>query len=83
MAEQEKLTIAELEKEYGYIARDRKTYPANKKMTREDFVEATKEENGFLGINHEDRTKFLEDNGYPVTHENMINVELSALPPEE
>jgi hypothetical protein len=32
----------------------------------------------YVGVDHEDRTKFLKDNGYDVTRENMVNSDLSA-----
>lgn len=47
-----------------------------------DELQAYMRKNPYLGVNHADRTKFLEDNGYEVTRENMMNVELSAKPPE-
>lgn len=77
-------TIADWEREHGRVAGDRKKYPANKKITEAQFLQYINEDiDGWHGVNHEDRIKFLEDNGYAVTHANMIDSSLSARPPEE
>lgn len=76
-------TIEQHERERNLMARDRKKYPADKKLTDDEFTEIfTGDINNFVGVNHEDRIEFLKTNGYPVTHENMIDSELSAQLPE-
>lgn len=75
-------TITEHEHERGVIAVDRKKYPANKKLTAEEF-EAVMLTPDFLGIDYESRTDFLTKNGYELTHANMINADLPSKPQED
>lgn len=72
-------TIGQHEKERNLLARDRKKYPAEKHLTDDEFTEMfTSDINNFAGCNHDDRIAFLKANGYPVTHENMLNSELPS-----
>ena len=74
-----KKTINDFEIERNIIAIDRKKYPADKVVSVQEF-DAIISENykEFTGCNHADRTQFLIDNGYVLTHENMLNSDLSA-----
>lgn len=75
-------TISEWEKERGILFVDREKFPANKKFTEAEMDEAMDNIGNFRGVNHADRIKFLKANGYPVTHENMLDSDLSAKAPE-
>ena len=79
------MTIAELEKKHGVLAEDRAKYPVDHEMEEEAFLEliSRTEPEAWRGCNHEDRIAFLEANGYEVTHENMLNADLSVRPAED
>lgn len=54
----------------------------DKRVTEDEINEliTTKLNEGggqIVGVNHEDRTQFLKENGYEVTRENLINGNLS------
>lgn len=74
----------EWEKHFGLIS---KVYDPEKHkdtMTEDEFKEATMSNlDDVVGVNHDDRIKFLKDNGYEVTRENMANPDLSAKQPSE
>lgn len=53
-----------------------------KEITSDEF-QNTIATSPFIGMNHSDRIKFLKDNGYEVTRENMANPELSVKQPSE
>ena len=77
-------TFSDWEKEKGAFANDTKKYPGNKKMTESEFMDAfLGNQTEFTGVNYEDRVKFLEDNGYKVTRDNLLNPELSSKPPKK
>lgn len=74
----ERKTVEELEKEENVVLpnanlKDKMTVEEFRKMCSDEKVEV-------VGVHHEDRVKFLKDNGYAVTRENMVNSELSAQP---
>jgi len=71
-------TIKELEIAYGVVVKDIKVDP-NTNITVEEFEELILT-GKTVGVNHEDRVNFLQDNGYKVTRENLIDPELSAKP---
>lgn len=74
-----KTKLSKLEEKYGVIACDRKKYPTNSSYEENEFIELLASNIGdFTRINHSDRIKFLQDNGYEVTHENMIDSNLSS-----
>lgn len=75
-------TISEWEKERGILFRDRQKFPANKKLTDAEIDEAISDQTNHVGMLHDERVRFLKANGYPVTHENMLNSELSQKAPE-
>lgn len=77
-------TFKEHEIDRGMFALDSKLYNTSKTMSREDFdkIVATNY-SSFRGVSYKDRVKFLEENGYEVTRENLIDPELSAKPREE
>lgn len=70
-----KKTIEELEIEKGYVILG--DVDLKEKLTDEEFISLA-ETNGFHGVNFEDRIKFLKDNGYEVTRENLIDSSLSC-----
>lgn len=77
------LKFSELEKITGHFAVDVKKYNPNDKMTQEDFMRLSVDNpEDFVGVSYDDRVKFLEDNGYKVTRENLL-ADLSAKPKEE
>lgn len=49
----------------------------DKEVTADEFKSLVDKHN-FVGVNHEDRIQFLEDNGYEVNRKNMVDPELSA-----
>lgn len=70
----------EIKKGFIVVAKDIKPETS---MTEEEFDLIPLHDK--VGVNHSDRTKFLEANGYEVTRENMINSALSdrVTPDEE
>lgn len=71
-------TIAEWEKEKGMLLPSRKP---TEKISEDDFNAIPLDDK--IGVDHESRVKFLKDNGYEVTRENMVDSELSAKPPKK
>lgn len=67
-----KKTIEAWEQNKGCIVKDANP---RKELTEEDFDNIPRSDKH--GVNHADRKKFLHDNGYPITRENMI-ADLSA-----
>lgn len=77
-------TIQELEITHGVLAEDRNKFPLDTKMSEAEFItEINEHYEDWRGCNHEDRIAFLKANDYEVTHENMLDVNLSAKPPVE
>ena len=68
-------TVEYWEKERGCIIPSLKPTDS---MTEQEFLALPMTSR--LGVDHESRIKFLKDNGYEVTRENMINSELSVVP---
>ena len=77
-----KKTFAEWEKDQGVFAYTERT--TTRTMTLEEFLAIFNQAPGdFHQLNYKDRTKFLKDNGYELTRENLF-ADLSAQPkPEE
>ncbi len=73
-----KKLITTLEKEHGILLLGK--IDETKKLTDEEFGELIKDHHNFVGVNYEDRIKFLNDNGYEVTRENMIDGTLGTKP---
>jgi len=65
-------TISEFEKETGKFLFDVSELPE----TREEFDELTADLNKWFGVDYEYRVKFLEENGYELTRENVIDAHL-------
>lgn len=55
-------------------------YKEASKLSDDEAFELFKEGEG-IGVSFEDRIKFLEDNGYEVTRENLVDPSLSTKPP--
>lgn len=66
--------ITRLEKESGFVAPDEKLLPDI--SDKEKFIDYALK-NGFIGVNYDDRVKFLEANDYKITRANLIDRELS------
>lgn len=66
-------TLEQWEREKGYIVKG--DVDINKQLSEAEFEAIPHGERH--GVNHADRIKFLQDNGYEVTRENMINPNLS------
>lgn len=80
MADKKK-PVSDWEVEVGLFARDEQVAKGKDKITREEFLELSdKNPNGFLGVDYPVRVKFLKDNGYEVTRDNLINPNLSSKP---
>lgn len=74
-----KKLITTLEKERGLLFLGK--IDEKKKLTDDEFDELLSENtNNFVGVDHEGRTKFLEDNGYEITRENMVDSTLGVRP---
>ena len=71
---EETKTVKQWEKEHNVILLA--DLSQAKKVTREEFRQSMIDD-GFTGINFEDREKFLVDNGYEVTRKNMLDSNLS------
>lgn len=78
----DKKKFSEWEKEKGllYIKATDKQLAGD--VTEQEFLDAVVDEAGHYphSLNWDDRTKFLQDNGYDLTRENYINPDLSARP---
>lgn len=77
----EKFTVSELEKKTNFMVKDTKKYPLNKQYTLaeyEDLVRLPETHHDFIEVDQEARVKYLKDNGYDVTRENMIDGDLPA-----
>lgn len=69
--------ITDLEKQTGFIAIDRNNVPDAE--DREEFIEIVMQDmSKFILINYSDRIKFLNDNGYEITFENLIDASLAT-----
>lgn len=75
----EKKSYTQWEKELGVINIKASAEVLQSKLTKEQFIEAWGDEVP-QGVNHKDRVKFLEDNGYEVNRQNMADASLSAKP---
>ena len=76
-----KKTFNEWEKDKGAFAIDETKYDLNQQLTEEEFLQLHAEgEGNFRGVSYDDRVKFLEDNDYPVTRENLLDPNLSVKP---
>lgn len=73
----EKLTQEQFEKNIGVVAADIKKYPRDVVKTADEFKEIyLNNMRDFLGCDWPNRIKWLTNNGYAVTHENIINSDL-------
>jgi hypothetical protein len=72
-----KKTLKTLEKERGVMFIG--DVDLSQRLSEEEMDELlAKDYTTYVGVAHDDRTKFLKDNGYDVTRENMMNPDLSA-----
>ena len=69
-----KKTLEAFEKERGFIILG--DIDLKREITEEELLELM-HSNGFHGVDFEKRIKFLEDNGYEVTRDNLIDSSLS------
>lgn len=75
MAEATK-TVSEWEQENGVIFTD-DNVDLKSKVTADEF-EKLRQQHVWAAVNVEARTKWLKDNGYDVTRENLVNVDLPS-----
>lgn len=66
----EQKPLGEFEKDMGVIFHDK--VDLNKKITRSEFLAMLDDDSSFTWVTHDDRAKWLEQNGYEVTRKNMI-----------
>lgn len=67
----------ELEKRIGLFAIDISKWP--EEITEAEFrAKSAGNYSEFVGVAYEDRVKFLQDNDYGVTRENLLDSSLSA-----
>lgn len=77
MSNDQSKTIAEWEREKGVMFLDARKHPVNKKVTEDEFMEILQTSEGeYRGVTHDDREKWLKDNGYDVTRANMLDPDL-------
>lgn len=69
------LAISEWEKHTGRFLKDDTDVSEIVTLTQFNQIATL---NNTIGVAYEDRVQFLEDNGYEVSRENLINPELSA-----
>lgn len=70
-------SLFDLEMQVGEMARNPEKWPAT--LTLEAFKKLVRDNPGeFHGVNYSDRVKFLQDNGYEITRDNMMDSRLSA-----
>lgn len=72
-----KKTVEKWEKEAGLILLDTEGISLKKSMDREEF-DALVEKVGAAGIDYKTREKWLKDNGYDVTRDNIRNATLPS-----
>ena len=80
MADEQKKTVAEWERETGYIVVSKdpdSNMTESKFMALVEDVEA-REKSGAVGVDFTEREKWLKANGHEVTRENMIDRTLSG-----
>jgi len=76
MSEEKK--ISEWEKELGIIFCEEQE---DEKVSLEDF-RAIAQEQAYIFVNYKDRLKFLKENNYEASRENILNTELSSVKKE-
>lgn len=72
---EDKMTIEQLEIEKGFFL----TFDHDPKNTMDpdEFIQYALE-NGAVGVNYNARVEFLQENGYEITRENLMNPDLSV-----
>lgn len=79
-----KKRFTEWEKELGLFALTEKKFDTSASLTKEEFKEIYLSNHAdFIGVDYEVRVKFLQDNDYKVTRENLVNPELSVRQADE
>ena len=74
--------LTDIEISTGFVAIDPKDLPKTKDEA--EFIAYAKQNlQLFTGVMYDDRIKFLTENGYDLTRENLINPHLSAVPKPE
>lgn len=72
-------TFSEWEKHHNQLYKKATDEHLKKSMSGDDFWAFHLENiSDFHGVNHTDRTKFLQDNGFEVTRENMVDHRLAT-----
>lgn len=74
--------ISKLEKEAGIVAIE--AARVEKFTSKEELVtDMLANRDSYIPVNYDDRIKFLKDNGYELTRENLVDPSLSAKPAED
>lgn len=79
MFKNKKFTDWEKNKQVIYLLADKKLL--NRKLSEEEFLEIVGTTT--VGIDWDNRVKFLKDCGYEVTRENMANADLPFIPKDQ
>lgn len=74
-------TIADWEKERSMVITDK--VDVTKKVTEAEFEKLIVGKQNWVGIDHTFREQWLKDNGYEVTRENLIDLELRSPEPAD
>lgn len=77
-----KKTLREIELERGFLVPDANAKKLDSPIDEDEIKELVSTGKA-VGVNHADRVKFLQDNGYAVTRKNMVDSSLSVSPPPD
>lgn len=81
MAENEKKTVAQWEQDLA-IMLNTDDVELDSVVDRNEF-DVIARDNGYIGVNHEERKKWLAENGYEDSRENLRNDQLAAVQNED
>src|SRR5689334_10171828 len=68
-------TIGYWESQKNRVFLDRNKYPTDTEMSEDEFNKLSKDNSVTWGVDLAGRTRFLVENGYDITHDNLINWE--------
>jgi hypothetical protein len=70
----------------GITFPDRETYPQDTMYTEQEFndlINGLQRGTDYIGIDYINRLTFLQENGYSITPENLVNSELPTVSQED
>ena len=73
--------ITDYEKEKGIVFKE--DLGVNSKTSKKKLEELAEDETNYTVVDYEFRVKFLEDNGYEITRDNLSDATLGSRPNEE